>query len=310
MRIYLILLILSFGSLNSIAQQTENRFLPVQLYQFSEFYSLINPARSSENFKFDINVGHRGSAAEGITNHINYFNGQVKFYQKYDRFHKVGLSFTGLAEGQYFKKNQVMVSYAWKMPVGKKNYLSVGLSLGAFNYSIGATQLTAGANSMTSTGNAGVLFYNDHFFCGVSVNQLNNGRVVPYTEVTRLARHYNVICGRIFHLNQHISLKSALLIRYVNNPKFDSEKPFPQIYFGTILGGLFSAGAVYQYRNGMALTAGLEGIYLNDNKLNFFFSYQVYSSRTRLNLRSYEIGIGFYIKEKRSPVKLEDDDSE
>jgi len=309
MRIYLIFLILSFGSINSIAQP-ENRFLPVQLYQFCEFYSLTNPARSSENFKYDINVGHRGYASEGITNNINYFNCQAKFYQKYNRFHNVGLSFIGQNEGQYFKKNQVMVSYAWHMPVGKKNYLSVGLSLGAFNYSVGATQLTVGANSMTSTGNAGVLFYNDQFFCGASVNQFNNGRVVPYNEVTRLSRHYNVTCGKIFHLNHYISLKSALLIRYVNNPKYDSEKPFPQIYFGTLLGGIFSAGAVYQYRNGMALTAGLEGIYLNDNKLNIFFSYQVYSNHTRLNLRTYEVGLGFYIKEKRSPEKVDEGESE
>ncbi|MBO9703843.1 MAG: type IX secretion system membrane protein PorP/SprF [Sporocytophaga sp.] len=310
MRIYLIFLFLTFGSLNSIAQQAENRFLPVQLYQFCEFYSLTNPARSSENFKYDINVGHRGYAYEGITNHMNYLNAQAKFYQKYDRIHNVGLSFIGISEGQYFKKNQVMVSYAWHMPVGKKNYLSVGLALGAFNYAVGATQLSAGANSMTSTGNAGILLYNDQFFCGASVNQLTNGRVVPINEVTRLSRHYNVVCGKIFHLNHYISLKSALLIRYVNNPINDSERPFPQIYFGTLLGGLFSAGAVYQYKNGMALTAGLEGIYLNDNKLNIFFSYQVYSTHARLNLRTYEIGLGFYIKEKRSPDKLEEDDSE
>ena len=115
--------------------------------------------------------------------------------------------------GPIIRRNTVMISYAYDMPLGKITRLSFGISAGMRQFQVDGNKAIARDASVEISSpsvllpdaSAGLWLYHDLFFVGISATQLFmnkiDARIFPVeTGTNRLFQHYFVTAGAVINL--------------------------------------------------------------------------------------------------------------
>ncbi len=203
-------------------------------------------------------------------------------------------------------------SYAYHLPVGVKTSLSVGVSLGAQELMVDASQLNFGlANPVDPTVfgskylnqikpdiNAGLWLSSKNFFIGVAAQQIvpipidYNDEKISADSITllkgKLLPHLFLTAGYKLFINDDLSLLPSVMVTYV--------QPVPigvDINAKIQYQDLFWLGFSYRYKEGFAALLGLN----ISSTFNLGYSYDY--TTTALNTVSHgthEIVLGFLLR--------------
>ena len=132
-------------------------------------------------------------------------------------------------------------SYAYRIQVGQKSKLSMGLQMNLHNFSNDVSRLEnqRGLAQQTNTSDplyqefvadnlgfkwnfgAGLMLHSDRYYVGVSIPQLLNRKYFENLpddiESSRLVRHLFVSAGYVFNTNSSVVLKPNVLVKAVQN---------------------------------------------------------------------------------------------
>jgi type IX secretion system PorP/SprF family membrane protein len=205
----------------------------------------------------------------------------------------VGLSIVsdriGPVSNTYFNLN-----YAYRVKVNKELILSMGIKAGIYNFYAGLKDVfLANPNQVDGSfysnaskrfqPNAGVGFYlyNKRFYAGFSIPKLIQSNIGEYeyegTVLSDLKRHYYVMAGYVFNINQDIVCKPAFIEKVVEGalPSTDISAQF--IYRGT-----YCLGTSWRIGDAVAFIANVQV----NKQLSVGYSYDFSTS----HLASYNHG--------------------
>lgn len=166
----------------------------------------------------------------------------------------------------FTRATQVGANYAYHVQVGNQTYLSAGISATARQYRIDWTEARATdsgdgnipdisqSSKMMANFGTGLMLYNERFYVGLSVprlmrNQLDFGdQLGGATTASREDIHTYLMGGMLFPLTEQLSLKPAVLVKYVPDAPLDVD-----LHASLVYKKLVSVGATY--RTGGSQTA-------------------------------------------------------
>lgn len=206
----------------------------------------------------------------------------------------------------YLGQTWLTFSYAYRIEIGEKAHLHLGLQGSIYNYRINWNQaelidpndnviLGYGNNLWLPNAGAGAWYYNDKFYAGISVphllvNSLDKNRpgisvLAASANIAALRRHGFLTAGYVFDLSPDVKFKPSFLLKYVQAAPVELDLN-GQFYFYDKLG---IGGS---YRTGDGIVA----------MVNYFFTPQLHAGYafdypfTKLNgytSGSHEIMIGY-----------------
>lgn len=194
-------------------------------YNFNMFG--INPAVAGSQSCVDLRVGHRkqwlGFDGEPTT---NFIGAHGSFGKKRYNFHGAGVYLENDVAGP-IERNSVTAAYAYHLKVNRKNMLSMGLSLGLTNFQFDQGNLNVadfndlllrGAQAETILPLVGLGFWyqNKDRFIGLSIKNLNEGRLNEVGEDSRLRRHIFLTAGKSIAVDKKLFFKPSVNLRYVS----------------------------------------------------------------------------------------------
>ncbi|UCH13512.1 MAG: type IX secretion system membrane protein PorP/SprF, partial [Bacteroidales bacterium] len=180
----------------TVSGQSYYSYYPVQFSQYMRHYQFINPASIGSRSKLETALGSKNNIGN-FSNISTYFAG-VSFSILRSPgtgrpFNVVGLKADTDREGEYIARTRAYLMYAFHFKVFRDYYLSGGVDLGMLNMSVQGTPSTGDKSEYVPDANTGIWFYNDDFYFGFSVNQVFNGKLQPYQEVSVMRRHFNIV---------------------------------------------------------------------------------------------------------------------
>lgn len=242
--------------------------------QFSQYmlnYYMVNPAVSGTEDFIDIKAGYRMQWAGIDGAPQNYYvsahtplgklhgshHGKRANKQMLDH-HAVGGMFSGQTTGQ-LSRMAGYASYTYHLPLDPKHFLAMGIMAGAIQYTLnpvfGSSQVqddyainSGSFNSIIPDGSAGVWFYSEDYFAGLSTTQMFDAKL--NTDVSdkinaTLNRHYYFAGGYGFKINKETKFIPSTLVKFSNNA-FQLDLNAKIKYDGKLWGGV-------SYRNQDAL---------------------------------------------------------
>jgi type IX secretion system PorP/SprF family membrane protein len=139
----------------------------------------------------------------------------------------------------------VMSQYAYRIPVGEKSVLQLGLQLGFFNYKADFSKLDPRdpigndplinmdvRNLYLPAMGAGAYLYGERYYVGFSTSRATQnaaddlGSNADPNEKPTVYRHYWLMGGMVFPITDVFSLKPNVMAKYVINPGVDVRVPF------------------------------------------------------------------------------------
>jgi type IX secretion system PorP/SprF family membrane protein len=161
--------------------------------------------------------------------------------------------------------------------------------------------LAQNINTYMFNAGAGMYYYTDNFYFGVSVPRLinNSYRSAEFeqTPSTALNRHYYAMTGYVFEVNRNLAVRPSALVRYVKNAPVQADLGLALLLQEKIwVGG--------QYRTAKAFDLYVE--YQANDKLRFGYSFGQQIGLVGANaFGSHEIliGIDFPTAGSRKPKK-------
>jgi type IX secretion system PorP/SprF family membrane protein len=119
-------------------------------------------------------------------------------------------------------------NYAYRIKIGKKSKFSMGLQGTIHNYqsndaSSASVNITdpslANLSEFNPNVGAGVMFYNDRFYAGLSLPQMLNytvGNELGTTDAdSKIVRHYFFTTGYVFNIGEGVKLKPNIMFKAV-----------------------------------------------------------------------------------------------
>ena len=221
--------------------------------------------------------------------------------------HIIGGKFLNDAIGP-FVKTSVYGSYAIHLPFSKKINFGAGLGLGWSNFGVNQEKVklynevditysgflgeTTAQNFLDA--NAGIVFYNDKFFAGVSMMQAFNNNVVfeDVTTKSNFNRHYFLMSRYRFDTRGDVSYEPSLVAKLVANSPLSIDIGTRVIYRNSMWLGI-------QYRTSNALLFQVGSTIIKNLYLNYAFEYSTGKIRTASN-STHEIQLGLYIGNNRN----------
>ncbi len=153
----------------------------------------------------------------------------------------VGLSVLNEKIG-VLNRNLVYLSYAYRIKVGEKGRLSLGLMAGVHSQSNKFTELqTTDANDAQFTVNtknvltpnfgSGLYYYTNKFYAGLSIPRMIDdnvtinaaGNVIKSTKVDVNKFHYYFTIGRVFTVSDGLKLKPQMMVKAVNSSPIEMD---------------------------------------------------------------------------------------
>lgn len=213
----LIPIIILLGYVNASAQQ-DPMFTQ---YMFNGL--VLNPAYAGVHDAISISAGTRiqwtGTGSEKPF--TNTFSIHAPLQDKL----AIGASFTDDQIGRT-NRDRLNLSLAYKIPIGLGR-LSFGLSGGMMVYNLDAYSasevgdpndpLNASYSTTKPEVGAGVMYYTDIFFLGVSTNNLINSNVQNNEAYYfRAKQHFFAYAGYVININEFMKLKPNVLLKYVD----------------------------------------------------------------------------------------------
>jgi len=157
------------------------------------------------------------------------------------------------------RSSMISANYAYHIQLKEELFLSAGLNTSLRQFSINWDEAIAihpddiyvpanGENSkMMMNFGAGLLLYNDNLYAGISAPRLLRNRIdfgVGISDAEALSReevHVYAMAGTLLPLKGKLSLKPALLMKYVNNAPVDFD-----LHASLDWNRFFSVGATYR----------------------------------------------------------------
>ncbi len=219
----------------------------------------------------------------------------------------IGASFTydvvGPVKSAYFN-----VNYAYRFRITETSRLSLGLKGGINNYTLGLTDLNLVDDSDQSFSSntvrrflpnvgIGVYFFSQKYYIGLSIpklfeTEISGENLQSLSVFQKERRHYFLISGYVFKLNDMFKLKPSILAKVVAGSPLSVDINANILYNEMFWFGLMyrvddSVGALLQYRM--------------SNNLSIGYSYDLPVSKLRsYNAGSHEIMISFDFETTRT----------
>lgn len=204
----------------------------------------------------------------------------------------------------------ILLTYSYKVQLGRDSFLALGLSAGTSEYSIDGTRLLPDdpsdgtipmerLNLFTPNLNTGVFFHSERFFSGLSMYNLVGKRFLQNEDLSLATHdiHYFFQVGGILPVSDQTLFKPSILIRedFSAPTSFDLNAMFlfnDTVWLGTSYRS--SAGSATS-RNALAF---LFDFFVTD-QFRFGYAYDFNLSPTS-NFRnnSHEFSLGYYLGEK------------
>ncbi|MBL1278676.1 MAG: PorP/SprF family type IX secretion system membrane protein [Fluviicola sp.] len=224
--------------------------------------------------------------------------------------HIVGGKFINDAIGP-FSKTSVYGSYAIHMPFMNDMNFGVGLGAGWSNFRINqdrvvlfqdddqtyASFLGNSSSQNIFDANAGLVFYNERFFGGLSVSQALKNDVVFNNVETQSSynRHLFLIAKYKLDVNTDFQLEPSVFIKYAENSPLSADIGAKVLYHDAIWLGL-------QYRTSNAFIVQVGVNLVKNLYLSYAYEFSNGVIRTAQN-GTHEINLGIYIGNNRKVKK-------
>lgn len=210
-----------------------------------------------------------------------------------------------------FAKTSIYGSYAFHLPFTKTVNFGAGIGLGWSNLGINQERVvlyqqddsaydqflgnTSSQNILDA--NAGIVFYSEKLFVGLSTTQLLKNDVVFQDVVTEsnFNRHYFVVAKYRFTLNEQFEIEPTAVA------KFAESSPFSGDFGARLIYGKSSWFAV-QYRTSNALTFQIGSNIIKNIYVSYGYELGMGPLRTGTN-GSHELQLGFYLGRNRNVAK-------
>jgi len=210
-----------------------------------------------------------------------------------------------------FNKTSIYGSYAFHLPFTKTVNFGAGIGLGWSNFGINQDRVvlyeaddaaynqflgnTSSQNVLDA--NAGVVFYGEKLFIGLSTTQLLRNSVEFDDVVTEsnFNRHFFLVAKYEFEINDQFSIEPTAVAKYVQNSPFSGD-------FGARLIYNKASWIALQYRTSNALTFQLGTNIVKNIYLSYGFELATGPLRTGTS-GTHELQLGFYIGKNRNTAK-------
>ncbi|MFK7786034.1 MAG: PorP/SprF family type IX secretion system membrane protein [Crocinitomicaceae bacterium] len=210
-----------------------------------------------------------------------------------------------------FNKTSIYGSYAFHLPFTKTINFGAGIGLGWSNLGINQdrvvlyqqddaayTQFLGNTSSQNILdANAGIVFYGEKLFVGVSTTQLLRNSVEFDDVVTEsnFNRHYFLVAKYEFELNEQFAIEPTVVAKYVQNSPFSGDIGARFIYNK-------ASWLALQYRTSNAFTFQLGTNIVKNIYLSYGFEMATGPLRTGTS-GTHELQLGFYIGNNRNVTK-------
>jgi type IX secretion system PorP/SprF family membrane protein len=275
-----------FFFFGSVIGQSYFSYYPVQFGQYIRHYQFINPASIGARSNFETVLGSKNNIGD-FSNISTYFAGVsfsvLKSSKTGKPFNVAGLKVDTDREGKYIARTRAYVMYAFHFKIFRDYYLSGGVDLGILNMSVQGTPSTGDKSEYVPDANTGIWFYNEGFYFGFSVNQVFNGRLQPYQEVSIMRRHFNIIAMKRFEINRLVSISPSVILRYPSYLNYNADYSV-ECRISDFLGG-FSI----RHKQGIAFWLGITEIKLAGGGLEAVILYNTPLKKSLININSIEL---------------------
>ena len=269
-----------------IVGQSYYSYYPVQFSQYMRHYQFINPASIGARSKLETALGSKNNIGN-FSNISTYFAGVSFSILRSSRtgkpFNVIGLKVDTDREGKYIARTRTYVMYAFHFKVFRDYYLSGGVDLGILNMSVQGTPSTGDKSEYVPDANTGIWFYNDNFHFGFSVNQVFNGKLQPYQEVSIMRRHINIVTMKRFEISRLVSISPSILVRYPSYLNYNADYTVESRIYD------FLGGLSLRHKQGIAFWLGITEIKLAGGKLEAIILYNTPLKRSIININSLEL---------------------
>lgn len=189
----------------------------------------------------------------------------------------LGISFVNDQIGP-LKNNQIYLDFAYHLKLNSKSKLSLGLKGGVNLWSANLSTLKTGndlqsdpsqmnynvSNSLTPNIGAGIYYYRERFYMGVSAPKLLQnkvgttdtkdaaGNVTGNSNLLTEKYHFFTILGTVFNLNSNVKLKPTALVKITPSAPIEGD-----VTATFILQDKINLGAMYRTGDAAGILVGL-----------------------------------------------------
>jgi type IX secretion system PorP/SprF family membrane protein len=249
-------LLIIVTTINANAQQLSQ----YSMYMFNN--TLHNPAFLGTKVCSELRLGYRTQwiGYDGRPKDIYAsYNYQIKQRRKpyikarhgigaYVENDKVGLT----------KNNQLMLGYAYHMPIARGLYMGGGINVGLKQFSVASAPnlvpdasdpaINSGSRFIIPDMSIGILVYNSKFYAGAALKNLVGNKLKVYGVDAKLSRQLNIMAGTSFSAGRLV-LYPSVLLKYAFGSPFALDvsvlfEPSKRIQFGLAYRGIKAGDAV------------------------------------------------------------------
>jgi hypothetical protein len=209
-------------------------------------------------------------------------------------FSTAGLRFTGYNEGKYIGGNRLYAVYSFHARLKNRTYFAGGIDLGFIHSKIEGTPSTGSLSEYVMDGNAGIIFYNQNFHAGISVNQLANNFIKPLQEIMIIYRHITFSASKRLTISDHFQVSPFTRLCY---PYFDDFR----IELGTriLLLDRYSVSFSYRLKEMMSVGIGIQHITIGNGHINAGLTYNTPILSKAIVTSTVEITLGYFLRNKK-----------
>ncbi len=266
--------------------QSYYSYYPVQFSQYMRHYQFINPASIGARSKLETVLGSKNNIGD-FSNISTYFAGVsfsvLKSSKTGKPFNVAGFKVDTDREGKYIARTRTYVMYAFHFKIFRDYYFSGGVDFGMLNMSVQGTPSTGDKSEYVPDANTGIWIYNKDFHFGFSVNQVFNGRLQPYQEVSIMRRHFNIIAMKRFEISRLVSISPSVIVRYPSYLNYNADYSV-ESYVSDFVGGLS-----IRHEQGIAFWLGIKEIKLAGGRFEAVILYNTPLKRSLININSLEL---------------------
>ncbi len=153
-------------------------------------------------------------------------------------------------------------SYAYKLKLNRREYISLGLQAGILNYHYNWSLLeyerpndpvayTVDGGKLIPNFDFGVMYISPKSYIGFSATSLNGSKLNDnMVSDARMDMYFNLIAGKVFDMNEDIALKPSFLVRksMEGTAQFD-------LNIGALINNSLWVTATYRYQFGLVFSA-------------------------------------------------------
>jgi hypothetical protein len=266
---------------------------PFQFYQFYENLSLFNPSAAGIIAPVELFAGNH-SYISYLKAQYTSCNGNIRFNisrRNPGLFSTAGIRFSGYNEGKYIAGNRIHAVYSFHAVLSPKISFAGGLDGGFFHSRVEGTPSTGYISKYAFDGSAGIIFYNQRFHAGLSVNQLANNFIKPLQEIIVLYRHINFSTSYRFKIDRVVDLSpfTRICYPYFHDFRIDIGSRF-------LLLNKYNLMFSYRIREMASFGIGINNLNMRCGFLNAQITYNTPLHSTVIYMSTIEVSIGYFIR--------------